>query len=726
MATYTQASRPLTITTPLGADSLLVVGLSGYEAISHLFRFQLELLAENGTAVPFESLLGQSITVGLNLPDEDYRPLNGICIRVSQGAQDAVFTSYTMEIVPKLWLLTKRAQSRIFQHVSVPDILKQVLAGLDVSFELQGTFQPRDYCVQYRETDFNFASRLMEEEGIYYFFKHSEGGHTLVLANTPQSHPELPGDATLIYELPSGGNWLTDRVMSWEKRQELRSGKYTLWDHCFELPHKHLEATKTTQDSVAAGGVTHQLQVGGNGNLELYDYPGEYAQRFDGVNKGGGDQPADLQNIFTDNQRTVGIRMQEEAVPGLVIQGRSTYRHLVSGYKFTLQRHFNGDGPYVLTAVEHTAKVSNLRSGGGEFHYSNSFTCIPFGLPFRPTRTAPKPFVQGTQTAVVVGPPGQEIFTDKYGRVKVQFHWDRQGQRNADSSCWIRVAQPWAGKRWGASFWPRIGQEVIVAFQEGDPDQPIIVGSVYNADQMPPYLGQGPDSKHPNDNKLTGIKSNSTLGGVGFNEWRFDDTKGKEQIFIHAERNLDMRVKNERMENVGASRHLSVGGEKREQVGKSKHVHVTEDQKTKIDGETHLTVGKDHVVKVQQDHHLHVAGGQLTWVEKDTHHIIGGDLVEEFQKNHAHVVTAEYWVKGDRVVIEATTEICIMVGGNFIRIDASGIAIEGKMVNINCGNTPSSSAPASGLQCKGPKDPQAPEDPAAADNAVTGAKSAPK
>src|SRR5262249_4063551 len=200
---------------------------------------------------------------------------------------------------------TRRAQSRIFQRMSVADILKKVLEGLDVSYEIQGNFEKRDYCVQYRETDFNFACRLMEEEGIYYYFKHANGSHKLVLANTPQSHPALPGNSTIIYEELGGGNREDQRIFGWEKVQELRSGKVTLWDHCFELPHKHLEADKTVLDTVAVGEVTHKLKVGGNDKLEIYDYPGEYAQRFDGIDRGGGEQSAEVQKIYTDNKRTV-------------------------------------------------------------------------------------------------------------------------------------------------------------------------------------------------------------------------------------------------------------------------------------------------------------------------------------------------------------------------------------------------------------------------------------
>src|SRR5207302_2794143 len=252
MPTYTQDNRPLSVKPPLGNDVLLLVGITSHEAISQLFTFRLDLLAEDASKVKFEKLLGQKITVVLKLPNEKERYFNGICNRISQGgrSEGEVFTSYHLEIVPQFWFLTRRSQSRIFQHVSVPDILKKVLNGLDVTFEIQGTFHPRDYCVQYRETDFNFASRLMEEEGIYYFFKHNSNGHQMLVANTPQSHPDLPSKNKIIYEDVEGGTREEDRIYDWEKSQELRSGKYTLWDHCFELPHKHLEAEANIQDTV--------------------------------------------------------------------------------------------------------------------------------------------------------------------------------------------------------------------------------------------------------------------------------------------------------------------------------------------------------------------------------------------------------------------------------------------------------------------------------------------
>jgi type VI secretion system secreted protein VgrG len=668
MAEYIQDNRPIAVTTPLGLNELLLVGFSGHEGISQLFHFQLDLLAENATPVPFDKLLGQRVTIDIALP-QGKRHISGICNRVSQGERDPVFTAYRLEIVPQLWFLTRRSQSRIFQQLSVPDILKKVLQGIDVEYQIQGTFHLRDYCVQYRETDFNFASRVMEEEGIFYFFTHTAAGHKMVVANTPQSHADLPQGSTIIYEDVQGGVRDEDRIHDWQKSQELRSGKYTLWDHSFELPHKHLEADRAILDSVQVGTVEHKLKLAANGPLELYDFPGEYAQRFDGIDPGGGDRAGDLQKIFEDNKRTVAIRMQEEALPGIVIQGGSNCRHFVSGHKFTLQRHFDANGVYVLTRVSHSARFSgDYRSGqGGGFAYSNSFTCIPLALPFRPPRSTPKPFVQGTQTAVVVGPAGEEIFTDKYSRVKVQFHWDREGKYDANSSCWIRVATAWAGKRWGVIHIPRIGQEVIVAFQEGDPDQPIIIGSVYNAEQMPAYLGDGPDGKHPNEPKLSGVKSNSTRGGGGFNELRFDDTKDKEQIFIRAERNEDIRVRGDLFETVSGENksngskgdaHFIVNGDRFSKVGGDEHWQVKGDQNGKVNGSASLDAGMN----------LHLKAGM-------------------------------------QVVIEAGAQLTLKAGGSFIDISPAGIAINGMpVVLINSGGAPGS------LQAVTPKDPKEADD----------------
>ncbi|MCM3875001.1 MAG: type VI secretion system tip protein VgrG [Thermoanaerobaculia bacterium] len=745
---YTQDGRRLVVKTPLGKDALLLNGFSGQEAISRPFSFQLKCVAENAKKVPFESILGQKVTVELALPGSSKRWVNGVCYRVAQGGRDATFTRYLLDLVPEAFLLSRKTQSRIFQHLSIPDILKKVLKGFPVTWEIQGTFHPRDYCVQYRESDFAFASRLMEEEGIYYFFKHSDGSHAMVVANTPGSHPDLPVKSSLIFDAVGGGTREEDRVTAWEKAQELRSSKVTLWDHCFELPHKHLEGVADILASVAAGKSSHKLKLGANAPLELYDFPGAYAQRFDGINKGGGEQPAEIQKIFQDNTRTAEVRMQSEAAASVLVHAGSNCRQIVSGHKFTLERHFEGDGSWVVHQVEHVASEgADVRSGGGDFAYQNHFSCFPAALPFRPPRVTPVPTVRGTQTAVVVGPSGEEIFTDKYGRVKVQFHWDREGKNDSDSSCWVRVGQPIAGRRWGASFWPRIGQEVIVDFLEGDPDQPIIVGSVYNSDQMPPYLGDGPDSKHKNDNKLTGVKSNTTLGGEGFNEWRFDDAKDKEQIFVHAEKNMDTRVKNDSMESVGGNKHLTVGGEKDGQTsGDYKELvygnvylrnrkqfqqivgggmFITVGTESEDPGDLQTVVKGDRAALVEKDEHVHVKGSAKEKIDGSLGLTVGGDLDAKVGTKLAAEAGQEIHLKGGmKVIIEAGMQLTLKGPGGFIDIGPSGVAIQGIMVQINSGGAAGSGSGASPASPDDAKEANK-HDPTVADNAKTGYKSCP-
>jgi type VI secretion system secreted protein VgrG len=646
MPTYLQADRPMTITTTLGKDDLLLVGFQGREAISELFHFDLDLIAENATPIAFEKLLGQKVTIHLALETGKRRHFSGICKRLSQGTRDNTFTAYRMEMVPQFWFLEKRAQSRIFQHVSVPEILKTVLAGLDVDYQLQGNFPARDYCVQYRETDFHFASRLMEEEGIFYFFQHAANGHTMVVANSPQSHPELPEQARILFGGSDEGVHGENRILSWEKSQELRSGRCTLWDHSFELPHKHLEQEKAIVESVPAGQVQHKLRIGHNDKLEIYDYPGAYAQRFDGVNPGGGDRTDDLNHIFEDGPRTVAIRMQEEAMSSLAITGTGTCRHFVTGYSFALEKHFNADGKYLLTGIEHDGRfaLNYFRSGSEseDFVYRNTFTCIPLDLPFRPRRITPRPFVHGTQTAVVVGPAGEEIFTDKYSRVKVQFHWDRQGKNDANSSCWIRVGTLWAGKQWGVIHIPRIGQEVIVDFLEGDPDQPIIVGSVYNAETMPPY-------ELPRNKTQSGVRSRSSLHGTpeNYNEIRFEDKKGSEQVLIHAERNQDIEVENDESHWVGHDRTKS----------------IDHDETTKVGHDRTESVGNNETITIDQGNRtvtLNMGNDSLT--------IKMGDQTTKINLGKSET--------------EAMQSIELKVGQSSIKLDQTGVTIQGLTINI--------------------------------------------
>ena len=675
---YTQAGRRLQVTTPLGADVLILSGFSGHEAISQPFFFQLECVAENANAkkVVFDSLLGQKITVEIALPGGAKRFINGACLRVAQGARDATFTRFVLDLVPEPFLLSQKTQSRIFQHLPVPDILKQVLSPpLEISWEIKGPFEPRDYCVQYRESDFAFASRLMEEEGIFYFFKHSAGSHTMVVANDPGSHSDLPVKSTLIFESVGGGTREEDRVNAWEKSQELKSSKVVLWDHCFELPHKHLEAEYPIQGAVAAGKSSHKLKLGANAKLELYDYPGAYAQRFDGINKSGGEQPAEIQKIFKDNARTAELRMQGHAAGSVLVHAASNCRQIVSGYKFTLERHFEGDGSWVIYQVGHTAsEAADVRSGEGGFTYQNHFSCFPVALPFRPPRVTPIPTVRGTQTAVVVGPPGEEIFTDKYSRIKVQFHWDREGKNNSDSSCWVRVATPWAGHAWGAIHIPRIGQEVVVDFLEGDMDQPIVIGSVYNAECMPPY-------DLPTHKTQSGIKSRSTLGGgpPNYNEIRFEDKRGSELLTIHAERNQEISVEADESHSVGHDRTKTVGHDEKTTIAHDRTETVVNNETITIGVSRTEMVGSNEVVTIG-----------ATRVET----IGAADILTVGAARAVTVGAGEVVTVGDTLVVAVGNETTVTVGASSLTMKKDGtIEVKGKDITVTGTSTVKISAP---------------------------------
>ncbi|MGE3818469.1 MAG: type VI secretion system Vgr family protein, partial [Isosphaeraceae bacterium] len=372
MSTSTQLQRSMAVATPLPFDTLLLLGFTGEEGISRLFHFQLDLAAPNASAVAFEALLGRPVSIRLALPGGSARFISGICSRLSQGTRSTEYTTFGMEVVPAAWVLTRRARSRIRQGASVPDILREVFQEIpDVTFELRGRYAPRDYCVQYRETDFNFASRLMEEEGIYYYFRHEAGAHHMIVSDR-QEFPALQPGALVLQ--PLGESILTEnRITHWEKSQRLGSTKVTLHDHTFELPHQKLAAEAWVQESVTVGRASHKLRVGKSSALEIYDWPGEYAQRFDGIDRGGHDRPADLQEIYQDNLRTAQLRAQEEAAAAITIRGAGRYRHLCSGHTFTIterspETYANTpvhDGQYVLTSVSHVGRVGeSYRSGG--------------------------------------------------------------------------------------------------------------------------------------------------------------------------------------------------------------------------------------------------------------------------------------------------------------------------------------------------------------------------
>jgi type VI secretion system secreted protein VgrG len=699
---FLEANRYFYLTTPLGEDKLLLRSFEGNEGLNRLFSFELDLEAENTTSVDFDKLIGQKVSFGIQGVDPGQTPrhFSGIVVELGQGARDQRLTTYSMTVAPEIWKLSCIIRSRIFQHINIPDILKKLFTGFDVAYELQGTFEPREYVVQYQESDLDFASRLMEEEGIYYFFKFTKGAHKLVLANTPQSHPDLPGGAQVIFEAAEGGTRADERISSWTKEQYWGSGKYTLWDHHFQLPHKKLDAEQIVMDSVQAGKITHKLKLSGNEEMEVYENPGRYAQRFDGIDRSGGEKAADLQKIFTDNKRTTGIRMQQEEATAILIHAESNQWQMTPGHKFTLQRHFNADGQYVVTSVSHEASEGGFHSaretdkerekeeeeGEDGDHYGNSFECIPYALKFSPPRITRRPIVSGPQSALVVGPPGEEIFTDKYGRVKVQFHWDREGTNDADSSCWLRVATSWAGQKWGSVHIPRIGQEVIVGFLEGDPDRPLVTGSVYNADMMPPY-------DLPANKTQSGIKSRSSKGGgsANYNEIMFEDLKGSELIRTHAEKDQLLEVENDRTVIVGHDESIKVENDRTENVKRNETVTVEGARKHYVAGEEQL--------QADGDLHLTASMNQNEKVGMSYSRQVGVNTYDKTGMNYAMDAGMMIHLKaGMTAVIEAGMGLTIKSSGGSIDINPMGIFIQGNLVFINsgaanlsgCGSSPTS------------------------------------
>lgn len=665
MAT-TQDNRLMRIVTPLGKDFVLINTFDATEGLSQLFHIDVELLKEENeanftpTMIDPQSLLGKGVTITVETEEGTYRDYSGMVNTFSQGNRDVRFSYYNITIVPHVWMLTQRIQSRIFQQINVPDILKKVFEGFEVKFELQGTFEPRNYCVQYRESDFDFASRLMEEEGIYYYFVHEEGKDQMILGNTPQSHRDCPTKKDIEFFVNVGDKQdFIGTINTFLSGYNLQTGKVTLWDFNFQLPDKKLDATETSVFS-----------FGDSQKLEWYDFPAGYARKYDGIAKDSGEQASELNKVFEDRKNTTKHWIDELDSRCTYANGRSDCPTISAGHRFTLKNHPNKDlnKSYVLTSVRHSAQQSPSYASDDVANdpYTNDFTCIEHGAGkpgFRPRRITPKPTVMGGQTAMVVGPGGEEIFTDKFGRIKVQFHWDRDGVNDASSSCWVRVAQTWAGNKWGAMFIPRIGMEVLVHFLEGDPDQPIVTGCVYNPQTMPPYT-------LPDEKTKSTLKSNSTKGGGGFNEFRFEDKKGSEQIFIHAQKDEDIRVRADRRELIGNDRHLIVKRDKRE----------------KVERDTHIIIKRDEIQKIERDLHRHVGGKVALKSDMSVSHEIGMNLGENVGMNHSEEVGMTYYLKsGMNVVIEAGLQITLKVGGNFIDINPAGVTIQGTMVLINSG-----------------------------------------
>ncbi|GAP34871.1 type VI secretion system tip protein TssI/VgrG [Piscinibacter sakaiensis] len=671
-------ARMLTIGTIKGDDAFVVEKVVGREEMSRLFEYRVDLLSEKDDHLA-KDLLGTNASIYLEmLGGADPRYFNGYVTRFAHlgATRTPAFKSghgfrYQLTLSPWLWFLTRTSTCAIFQQKKILAVVEEVLGRVSElsSFEkkLTGDTEQRDYCVQYRETDFNFVSRLLEQEGIYYYFTHENGKHKLVLADHPGAHPMLPEGPELRY---SASKQDAVTLRAWIHHAEIQSGAYAINDFDYNKPN-------TALLKVASKERPHK-----NAGFEQYDYPGEYLE------PGRGSTYAN-------------IRMEELHCQYEVDRGSAVDRRIRVGHKFKLVDHpvsaLNQE--YLVLGHQFTAVNNVSSSADGEGATMEcSLSVIPAATQYRPPRVTPLPSIPGPQTAIVVGKQGEEIETDALGRVKVQFHWDRYSTGSDKDSCWIRVSNPFAGKGWGAINIPRVGQEVIVQFMEGDPDRPIITGRVYNGENQTPY-------DMPAKKMITGMKTRSYPNGGNdqFNELRFDDSAGKEQVYLQAQKWLDFRVKSVFKEWIGATSNTYAAGSIMAQTGNEYHLTAKGDMfVTSKDGKV--------VVKAKDDIMVYTANALGTEAASFSTHmapkvaVTGKDRLDLY---------------GDDIRITGKSKIDLKVGGNFISITPGGIFIKGTMVNINSGGSASEAAEVSANTFKDAKLP------AHAMNSEGGSKSPP-
>ncbi|WP_236451077.1 type VI secretion system tip protein TssI/VgrG [Stutzerimonas stutzeri] len=615
-----------------------VLEFRGREAISQPYRFDLELVSERPD-LDLESLLHCPAFLAF-APDGS--GVHGLVHQAAQGESGKRLTRYRLTLVPQLAYLAHRTNQRIFQHLTVPQIIAQVLEehGIQADAYRFGlgsvTYPPREYCVQYDETDLHFIQRLCEEEGIHYHFQHDGNGHVLVFGDDQTVFPRLAATA---YQQDSGLVADQPVIKRFGLRLETRTSRVTRRDYDFEKPRLTMEAAFHSDFQP---------------DLEDYDYPGRFTERARGKHL---------------SQRALERHRHDYELA----EGESDQPRLVSGHFLPLTEHPRSDWNqlWLLTEVLHEGKqpqvleesvTSHVDSGDGFVQgYRNRFSATPWAIPFRPALCHPKPKVLGSQTAVVTGPAGEEIHCDEYGRVKAQFHWDRHGQADDKTSCWLRVSSSWAGDRYGGIAIPRVGMEVLVTFLEGDPDQPLVTGCLYHKEHQVPY-------DLPANKTRTVFKTLSSPGGGGYNELRIEDRKGAEQIYLHAQRDWDENIEHDQKIRVGHERHDTVEANSYSELKAEEHLIVAGDRKVEIKPDDHLTVG--------QTQHIKLGTAQLTRAGREIH-----------------------LKAGQKMVIEAGVELTLKAGGSFIKLDPGGITVSGPLARINAGGAPGKG---SGIKIKSP------------------------
>ena len=692
--------RVMEIATPLGDGVLLFHGMHAREEMSRLSEYQLDLLSERND-INLDEILGKNVTVTLALAEDQKRYFNGYVTRFAQSGMYGRYHRYYAVVRPWLWLLTRTTDCRIFQDMTVPDIVKAVFSdhgAADFKLELTSTYRKWTYCVQYRETDFNFVSRLLEQEGIYYYFRHTEGHNTLVLTDSCSKQTPVPGYEEIPFIAPDRlVRPDIEHISSWDFSREIQPGVYVHDDYDLERPSVELKTQKAVPRTYAPS------------NYEVYDYPGNYVQQADG-------------------EQYAAVRIDEFGSQFETASVVTNARGVSVGSLFTLEGYPRAD-----QNREHMVIAANYDLELGEYEsmaqaraasYRCSLVAMSTQQQFRPKRSTPKPFVQGPQTAMVVGPAGDEIHTDKFGRVKVQFHWDRYGKCDENSSCWIRVSHPWAGKGWGAVSIPRIGQEVIVDFLEGNPDDPIITGRVYNAENMPP-------NPLPDGAVVSGIKSN-THKGSGFNELSMDDTAGKEKINIHGQYDMNTTVQHDQTTTVKNNRSTTVVVDDTVNVNANRTVHVKGKLAETIDTGQEVTVSSGYKETITGGATSTITGGLTSTVNGTWDNTVNGHLKETVTSGEEQTVTGEKkvtvngphteTVTGKRTMgvtgpidqnatgtidihadgagtytsgaslkfavagstIEITdSAITISAGGSTVKVDAAGVSLNGAKVSLN-------------------------------------------
>jgi type VI secretion system secreted protein VgrG len=637
----TQATRHIAIETPLGEDVLLLQGFFGHEELSRLFEFDLDLLSEN-YEINFDDIIGQNVTIRMDLLEGGTRYWNGFINRFTQGVSTSVqFAQYRAKMVPWLWFLTQTSDCRIFQERTVPDIIRQVFNDhgfSDIEDRLSGGYRTWKYCVQYRETDYNFVNRLMEQEGIYYYFFHEQGKCTLVLCDSLSKHDPYENYRSIDFAAETRASAVSERINEWTVEKKVRSGKFAHVDYNFEKPSTSLMSIEEDQKTHARS------------DYEIFDFPGEYLEKADG-------------------DRYAKMRMEELSYSHELCTGQSDARGICAGHLFTLERHTRRDQnkAYLVISTDYqVAAQSYETSRGNDQQCVCFFSVIPASVQFRPERNTPKPVIQGSQTAVVTGPSGEEIYTDEHGRVKVQFHWDREATHDENSSCWIRVSQVHAGKSFGGIDIPRIGEEVIVSFMEGDPDQPIITGRVYNAESMPPF-------GLPGKKVVSGMKSNSTPGGGGYNEISLNDTKGQEGLTIHAQYNMDTTVENDQTLTVHNNRDSTVDVDETQTVGNNQTISIGSNQETTVGSMMIITTGSSQTMNIGSDQTINVSSNQMEAVGASKTVTVSGNMTIETGGNLTISAGSSIAISSPKIIITGGAAVDLVCGGTTLKLDPGSL-----------------------------------------------------